>query len=153
MRTTCNFILLLLLSIPVAAQTSVENEEQQIKDLISNYFEDIFSKNEQDKLSDYQTEDYLLLENGEVWDTEIIQGYMEKAAARERLPERINTFKFIEIKISGDMAWAAYHNNAVFKMDDKKLGEMNWLESATAIRTKDGWKLQMLHSTVVKEEE
>ncbi|UJH92795.1 nuclear transport factor 2 family protein [Antarcticibacterium sp. 1MA-6-2] len=153
MKTTLQLFFLMLLSVPVVAQNSVEDEEQQIKDLITNYFNDIFSKNEQDKLSDYQTEDYLLLENGEVWDTEIIKGYMEKAAARERSPERINTFKFIEVKVSGDLAWAAYHNNAVFKRDGEKLGEMNWLESATAIRTKDGWKLQMLHSTIVKKEE
>lgn len=153
MKTTFQFFFLLLLSVPVAAQTSAENEEQQIKDLISNYFQDIFSKNAQDKLAVYQTEDYILLEDGEVWDTEIIKTYMEKAAARERLPERINTFNFIEVKVAGDMAWAAYHNNAVFKMDDKKVGEMNWLESATAIRTEDGWKLQMLHSTVVREKE
>lgn len=153
MKTTLKLIFLLLISIPAVAQTSAEKEEKEIKDLIINYFDDILSKNLQNKLADYQTEDYLLLENGEVWDTEIIKAYMDKAAAMEKLPERTNSFDFIEVKVDGDMAWAAYHNNAVFKMDGKKVGEMNWLESATAIRTPNGWRLQLLHSTLVKEKQ
>lgn len=144
-------LLLLMIGIPAVAQVSVTNDEQEIKDLIINSFQEILSENKKEKLGTYYTDDFLLLEDGEVWDMEIIKDYMDKAAAMDRLPERINSFEFREIKIAGEMAWTAYHNKAVFQMDGKKLGEMNWLESATAIRTAEGWKLQMLHSTVIDE--
>ena len=142
----------MLITASATSQTSKEAQESLIKALVRDSFQEIFSENEQEKLSTYYTEDFILLENGEVWDLEIIRGYMQKAAERDRLPDRINSFEFIEIKIEGKMAWTAYHNNAKFQVDDEVVGEMNWLESATAILTEEGWKLEMLHSTVVEEE-
>lgn len=105
------------------------------------------------KFPQYYTDDFILLEDGEVWDLKIIRDVMDKMAGMDKVPERINSFEFLEVKISGDMAWTAYHNKAVFKIEGQEVGEMNWLESATAIRTRDGWRLQMLHSTVVRMEE
>ena len=43
------------------------------------------------------------------------------------------------------MAWIAYKNHAVFTVDSKIIRKAYWLESATAILTENGWKLQMLH--------
>lgn len=146
------FLALLFISVSAAAQTSVKTNEEQIKDLIINSFQEILSENKKEKIPEYYTEDFLLLEVGEVWDLEIIRNYMDKAAQMDQLPERINSFDFIKVEISGDMAWTAYHNKAVFKVDGQVVGEMNWLESATAVLTEDGWKLQMLHSTLKEEE-
>lgn len=133
-------------------QSSAETEEQEIMDLINNSFQEILSENKKEKLQQYYTDGFLLLENGEVWDLEKIRNMMDMAAGMDKLPERINTFNFIELKISGNMAWIAYHNNAVFKVDGNVVGEMNWMESAVAVKTEDGWKLQMLHSTVINDE-
>lgn len=149
MKTTFKFLALFFITAITFAQTSAETDEQEIRDLIKDSFQEIFSENTKEKLPHYYTEDFLLLEDGEVWDMEIIKEYMDKAAEMDPMPERINAFDFIEVKISGDMAWTAYHNTAVFKMDDNVVGEMNWLESASAIRTPEGWKLQLLHSTVI----
>ena len=77
---------------------------------------------------------------------------MNKAAEMDRMPERINSFDFIRVKIEGKMAWTAYHNSATFRVNEEVVGEMNWLQSATAIKTDEGWRLQMLHSTVVEDE-
>ncbi|MDT0649860.1 DUF4440 domain-containing protein, partial [Zunongwangia sp. F297] len=88
--------------------------------------------------------------NGEVWDNEIIVSHMDNARGQEQ-PERINSFDFVEIKIQDKTAWVAYHNNARFLVDGKPVGEMNWLESAIAVLTEDGWRLQLLHSTLLKE--
>ncbi len=143
-------LLLLLISASLKAQDSATSEEK-IRNLIIESFDEILSKNQKEKLSQYYTDDFLLLEDGEVWNVEIIKGYMDKAAEMDQLPERINSFDFIEVKVEGNTAWTAYHNKAVFKVNGQVVGEMNWLESATAIVTDEGWKLQMLHSTVVKE--
>lgn len=125
----------IFLTVSALAQTSAGTGEQMIKNLIKNSFQEILSKNKKEKLSKFYTEDFLLLEDREIWDIEIIRGYMDKAAAMDQKPERINSFEFQEVKISGDRAWTAYFNKAIFKVEDKVVGEMNWLESATAIPT------------------
>jgi hypothetical protein len=50
------------------------------------------------------------------------------------------------------MAWAAYQNYANFSIDNKIVRKAHWLESATAILTEDGWKLEMLRSTRINNE-
>jgi hypothetical protein len=35
---------------------------------------------------------------------------------------------------------------------DEVVREINWLESASAILTDEGWKLQLLHSTIANKE-
>lgn len=152
MKITIKFLTIFFITASAYSQPSTEAEEQKIMNLITNSFQEILSENKKEKLQQYYTEDFLLLENGEVWDLEKIRNMMDKAAGMERLPERVNSFNFIELKISGNMAWIAYHNNAVFKVDGNEVGEMNWMESAVAIQTEEGWKLQMLHSTLIENE-
>lgn len=152
MKNIFTLLLLMLIYTSAVAQNSKETDEAQIKNLIINSFQDIFSNLDPESIEKYYTEDFLLLENGEIWDNEIITNYMKRAKESGKQPERINSFDFIEIKIEDEMAWVAYHNNAVFKMSGRVEGELNWLESATAIKTEDGWRLQMLHSTVVEDE-
>ena len=146
-------LLIFFLSLATVAQTSTNKDEEPLKQLIIDSFQDILSDNKQEKLGDYYTEDFVLLENGEVWDLEIIRGYMDQAAAMDNLPTRINSFSFINIKIHGDAAWLAYRNTARFENNGEVLGEMSWLESANAVRTPEGWKLELLHSTIVTMEE
>jgi hypothetical protein len=152
MKKALPFLFMLLLTVSAAAQTSTKSTEERIKALIVDSFQDIFSNLDPGTLDIYYTHDFLLLENGEVWDINMIKDYMNKAAQQQNQPERINSFEFVEIKIEGNIAWTAYHNKASFEKDGNVLGEMNWLESATAIKTEEGWKLQMLHSTVVQKE-
>jgi len=64
----------------------------------------------------------------------------------------VNSIEFIEIKVTKGMAWIAYKNEAIFSIDNKIVRKAYWLESATAILTENGWKLEMLHSTVTKKE-
>lgn len=148
MKSTLTTILLFL-TLGVFAQTATEKDEELLKQLIVDSFQDILSDNKKEKLANHYTGDFVLLENGEVWDLEVIKGYMDQAAAMDNLPRRINSFTFIDIKIYGDAAWLAYHNTARFEMDEQVLGEMTWLESANAVRTPEGWKLELLHSTIV----
>ncbi len=141
----------MFLAVAATAQNSEKTDEEQIRDLIINSFQEIFSDMDPQALDTYCTGDFLLLETGEVWDMEKMRNYIKQAGERNSQVKRINSFNFIEIKIEGKMAWVAYYNKAEFKSGDEVLREMNWLESATAILTDEGWKLQLLHSTVAKE--
>ncbi|WP_051286441.1 nuclear transport factor 2 family protein [Salinimicrobium terrae] len=144
-------VVIILFASAALGQKSVASDEDQIKALIVNSFQEIFSDMDLQALETYCTEDFLLLETGEVWDMEKMRYYLKQAGEQKTKVKRINSFKFIKIEIEGNMAWVAYHNKAEFTVGDEVVREMNWLESATAIQTEEGWKLQLLHSTVAKE--
>ncbi len=139
------------MGITVMSQNSELKKEDQIKELISNSFQKIFSDLDPQSLDTYCTQDFLLLENGEVWDMNKMRNYLDRASKQKSKVIRFNSFDFIEIKVEGKMAWVAYHNKAEFKSGEEVVRELNWLESATAILTEEGWKLQLLHSTIAEE--
>ena len=143
-------IFILFLTTAALGQDSVSSNEEQIKDLIRNSFQEIFSDLDARALDVYCAEDFLLLETGEVWDMERMRNYLKNSGKGKTEVKRINSFDFIEVKISGNMAWAAYYNKAEFRNDGEVVKEMNWVESATAVLTEQGWKLQLLHSTVAE---
>ena len=145
-------VLILFLATAAMGQDSEKQKEEQIKELIKNSFQEIFSNMESQALETYCTQDFLLLETGEVWDMEKMRSYIKKVREQKSQVKRINSFNFIEIKIEGKMAWVAYHNKAEFMSGDEVLREINWLESASAILTDEGWKLQLLHSTIANKE-
>ena len=143
------FILLVLLfaSFQVTAQDA---DQKQVENLIQNSFDEIFSNYNAEKLTNFYTEDFILLEHGEVWDMDFIRNYLGKAKSNPNPPTRTNRFEFIKTLVEGDRAWVAYHNYATISRDGQLLRQLYWLESATAIRTANGWRLDMLHSTRVE---
>lgn len=139
-----------LISTFLAAQQT-SSDENQLHDLIQNSFDEIFSAYQAESLPKFYTEDFLLLEHGEVWTLDTIKSYLERARTNPNPTVRTNRFDFIETKIFGDRAWIAYHNYATISRDGQVIQELYWLESATAIRTSSGWRLDMLHSTRAKD--
>ncbi|MBK6935753.1 MAG: DUF4440 domain-containing protein [Chitinophagaceae bacterium] len=133
-------------------QVSNETDKTSIKKLIIESFDEIWSKLNSKNINNYYTENFLLLENGEVWNNDSITNYLDNAILRKPNPKRMNTIEIIEIKIANRTAWIAYQNYATFSVDNKIIRKAHWLESATAILTENGWKLDMLHSTRIKNE-
>jgi ketosteroid isomerase-like protein len=144
------FILFVFLFTSPAFSQSAD--QLQVEQLIQNSFDEIFSKYDATKLTDFYTEDFLLLEHGELWDMAFIRNYLAKAKTNTNPPTRTNRFEFIKTVVEGDRAWVAYHNYATISRNGQVLRELYWLESATAIRTERGWRLDMLHSTRVDQE-
>lgn len=134
------------------AQDITSKEEEAIKALVQGAFDDIWSGLEASKIKEYHTDDFLLLEHGEVWTNETIKNYTIRASKAEKIPTRVNTFEFIKFVKSKKSIWAAYHNYANISIDNKTVADLEWLESIVAIKTKEGWKLQMMHSTRVPKE-
>lgn len=137
---------LFFLSIPMFAQAQ-DTDEKQIQQLIQGSFDELFSKFDSDQMASYYTADFILLEDGEVWDNRILLDYFTKARQNPNPATRVNRFEFIKTIISEDRGWVAYHNYATISKDGKVVRQMEWLESATAVKTVDGWRLDMLHST------
>jgi len=131
-------------------QNTIETDKSYIKNLIIGSFDEIWSELNSKNIDKYYTKDFLLLENGEVWNNDSISDYLDKAVLKKPIPNRVNTIEFIEVKVSKGMAWVAYKNQATFSLNNEIIRKIHWLESATAILTENGWRLEMLHSTRTK---
>ncbi|MDW7694317.1 DUF4440 domain-containing protein [Flammeovirgaceae bacterium SG7u.111] len=130
------------------SQEPINTEETQIaKDLIQGAFDDLWAGVDSTKISKYHTDDFIILEQGKIWDNDRIKAYMRKQLARTDRAKRINRMDYISIDKYGESIQIAYHNYAEFTRADTLVGKAQWLESALAIKTKDGWKLKMMHST------
>ncbi len=145
-------ILMLCLTSVSYGQDSIDTDKALLKELIIKSFDDIWSALDSNSIDTYYTKDFILLEHGDVWHNEGIADYLDKAKRSTPIPNRVNSIEFIEIKVANGMAWIAYKNKAIFTIDSNVISTAHWLESATAIMTENGWKLEMLHSTVVKKD-
>jgi len=145
-------LLFLFFSTNSFCQVSNENDNLLIKNLIVDSFDAIWSNLDATSIEKYYTKDFLLLEHGEIWNNDTIVNYLNKAKLKLPKLKRTNTIEVIDLKITGKTAWIAYHNYAVFTSNHETVRKAYWLESATAVLTKEGWKLDMLHSTRVKKE-
>jgi len=135
---------------PTVSQERVsitEDEKQIAKDLIQGAFDDLWAGVDSSKISNYHTEDFVILENGEVWDNERIKKYMHKKLAELDRPKRTNRMEYLSIDKYGESMQIAYYNFAEFTEADSLIGKAKWLESALAVPTANGWRLKMMHST------
>ena len=145
------FILSLIFQITALAQNSTKpNDTQEIQQLIQNSFDSLFSGYRAELLDRFYTPDFLLLEQGEVWDMDFIKTYLGDRSKNPTPVVRTNRFEFIKTEVFGNRAWVAYHNWATFTTEGAAPRQVYWLESASAIRTSEGWRLELLHSTRVE---
>ena len=118
-------------------------EKDSIEASISKFFDGL-SWIDADRLKAYTTADFLLLEDGEVWNMDTL---ITKISSRKNSGiRRVNSFRFIQTEQSGTIAWVSYHNRADFSLDEKKQ-TVKWLESAVLRKENGRWKIQLLHST------
>ncbi|TXF87975.1 hypothetical protein FUA23_16575 [Neolewinella aurantiaca] len=138
---------------PVSTESSApltEAEEAAAKGLIQGAFDDLWGGVDSTKISQYHTADFVILEQGEVWDNDRIKQYMRGQLARPDRPKRINRMDYISLDKYGNSIQIAYYNYAEFLQADTIVGKASWLESALAVSTPDGWRLKSMHSTRMK---
>lgn len=126
--------------VPTVATDDETAVKQAIKDVYS-----IFSVSlDKQKYRALLTDDYLLLENGELLD---IEGDIALMPAPDSGYMRTDSFDFRSIKVHGDTAYVVYFLTS--EITDKKNGTRNrrWLESAIFRRMGNGWRMALLHST------
>ncbi|MFT6333295.1 MAG: hypothetical protein ACJATI_000022 [Halioglobus sp.] len=147
------YILIILIGFGsfLAAQSNgvTIEEEKEVKQLIQGIFDDVWGGLDSTKILDYHTEDFIILENGELWSNKEIKSYIKRSLQSQIKTDRLNSFDYISMEKQGDAIWAAYHNYATFSVSRKETGKGYWLESIVAIPTEQGWRLRMMHSTWV----
>ena len=129
-----------------------QKDEDLVKQLIQDVFDGIWSDLDSTKLAMYHTEDFVILENGEIWTNDSIANYQNKQLKRENRAKRNNRFEFVKVEKTKNIIWLAYQNYATWTSEGEIVGKAHWLESAVAVKIKGKWKLKMMHSTYVKDE-
>lgn len=129
-----------------APQETDEEAFTAVESVVQDLFDDVWAGYDENAVTKYQTDDFLLLEHGEVWNNDTIINWCKEAQTRNSGYERINNFKRIEAKRNGNKVWLAYHNYGTFKKDTIQF-ERGWLESVVAVKLDTIWKLELMHST------
>ncbi len=140
------FILLFQIFSAVS-QSKVTSKELKVQETIIALFHSL-SEQDFDKMKANCTADFTVLEHGVIWNLDTLQ---QKINLTKEIPDflRINTISFTDTRIKGKVAWVSYHNRADVTRNGKK-GFAQWLESAVLVKEGKEWKVQLLHSTVVK---
>lgn len=122
-----------------------QKEKDNIEASVSKFFDGI-SEIDPDKLRAYAAADFILLEDGHLWNMDTL---VTKISGRKNSGiKRVNKFQFIKTEQSGNIAWVSYHNTADFSLNEKQQ-TVNWLESAVLKKEGGRWKIKLLHSTRV----
>jgi ketosteroid isomerase-like protein len=125
---------------------SAADETAAVKQAVKDVYSVFYANRDKQKYRTLLTDDYLLLENGEILDAEGDLALMPAANSDYR---RTDAFNFHSLKIHGDTAYAVYFLKS--KITDEKSGTRNreWLESAILRRSGSRWLMALLHSTRV----
>ena len=120
------------------------DDVESVKHFIEDWYLTFYTKLDKEKYRAMLAEDYLLLENGDIFDA---AGDIALMPRVEDEYKRTDAFDFRSVKIKGDFAYAIYFLKS--EMDDKKNGKRNleWLESAFLRRSGKTWRVALLHST------
>ena len=126
------------------AEAAAPDDAEAVKQLIRDYYSVYFISLDKPRYRSLLTEDYLLLEDGEILDTEGDIGFMPKP---EDEYKRTDTFDFHHVKVQGEVASAVYFLKSA--ISDKKEGARakEYLESAILRRNDRAWRVALLHST------
>jgi ketosteroid isomerase-like protein len=116
--------------------------KQAVEDFYSVYYVNLDKK----KYRSLLTEDYLLLEDGQIMDADADIALMP---APDDGYKRIDKFDFRSVKLYADIAYAVYFLKS--EITDKKNGARSreYLESAILQRSGKGWRVALLHSTKI----
>ncbi len=143
MRKINLLVLTLLMTATIAAQTPTK-EQQAVQQTIENMFTAL-SHSDTSALKMYVTRDVNFLEYGQIWNIDTI---VHKAMLGKTIPDfnRINSFKYVSTTINQKTAWVTYYLQSTITKGGKE-EIVKWLETVILIRSRNFWKINVLHST------
>ena len=125
------------------AQTTEKAEVQQV---ITRFF-DALSVANIPLMKAEVSDDFILLENGEIWTIDTLANKISRPKPEGYL--RQNSFDFIETKIEKNRAYVYYKNKAEISSKTRN-ATIKWLESAILRKEKGRWRMEFMHSTPMK---
>lgn len=131
--------------VPAAARAANATEAETLKRRIIEWYRAFGNPRvDRDYYRSFMTDDYMLLENGELLD---VAGDMALLGSLAADHVRTDRFDFRHIWVEGDNGYLVYFLES--DMNDAKNGPRSrrYLESAVMRRSGDQWRAAVLHST------
>lgn len=140
-------LIVLSFSIVLMAQEPLKTNQQAVQQTVIKLF-DALSNRDSVSLKTYSTADITLYEYGQAWniDTLILKAITQNQSANFK---RTNSFEFINTKEDKTTAWVTYRLQSVIVKDGKE-ATVQWLETVVLAKEKKEWKVNHLHSTLIK---
>ena len=129
---------------PATAPADTAADTAAVKQMLVDWYT-AYSTTDEARYREFMVEEYVLLENGTIMGLED-----DLKAMRGRPPgyRRKDAFDFRSVRLHGDLAYATYFLESEM-VDDAKIGQRKWLESAVLRRVNGRWRCALLHSTKV----
>jgi len=125
------------------AQTTEKAEVQQV---ITRFF-DALSVANIPLMKAEVSDDFILLENGEIWTIDTLANKISRPKPEGYL--RQNSFDFVSTKIDKNRAWVYFKNKAEITSKTRNM-TIKWLESVIFRKEKGRWRMEFMHSTPMK---
>ena len=125
------------------AQTTEKAEVQQV---ITRFF-DALSVANIPLMKAEVSDDFILLENGEIWTIDTLANKISRPKPEGYL--RQNSFDFLSTKIDKNRAWVYFKNKAEITSKTRNM-TIKWLESVIFRKEKGRWRMEFMHSTPMK---
>ncbi len=147
MKKTILLLVTFLFLTALMAQERLTTHQQEVQQTVVKFF-DAISNRDSISLKNFSTADITLYEYGQVWniDTLILKTITLIQSADFK---RSNSFDFIHTNADKTMAWVSYWLQSIVTKDGK-LSTIQWLETVVLVKVKKQWKIQHLHSTLIK---
>jgi ketosteroid isomerase-like protein len=132
--------------IPSTARAASADDAAAIQQLIIDDYHTYYVLQDMSRYRPLLADDYLLLENGELFDLAADLAFMPKPEDNYRRTDR---FEFHQTRVVGDAGWVVYTLRS--DVTDRQEGhrQRNYLESAVMRRTGGRWLVALLHSTLM----
>jgi hypothetical protein len=140
------YLLCLLCLIFSAMAFSQKNDSTTILQLLKNDYSTMLSM-DLNKHRSNCTEDYLLIEAGDIWNMEKEAQWYKDAA--NKVADRKDNFDFKHIRIDENVAYVVYNLRSDITKEGKLI-QKNWNESAIFRKVNGEWKIALIHSTPIK---
>ena len=147
MKKISTLLTAILCTALLQAQEPTTNNQVAVQQTVVKLF-DALSNRDSVSLKAHCTADVTLYEYGQVWniDTLILKAITLNKSADFK---RTNSFEFINTTMDKTTAWVTYRLQSVILKDGKQT-TVHWLETVVLAKAKKQWKLNHLHSTLIK---
>ena len=110
-------------------------------DPVVSFFTALSEANHQG-IRDSTTENFVVLEHGEVWNLDKLL-----SVVRPKTSLRRNFFSVISEDVRGDTALVNYWNKALERSENGEERTRAWLESVVVVKKRGTWRILQMHST------
>ncbi len=135
------FLIALVAGLFACQPVNNEADKVQVKQVLTDYFAAIRAK-DLNKMNALCTDDYVLFENGMVWNNDSLGNNIRKSDAEIRF-----TLDNYNIRVDQESGRINYFNHGEAYRNDSLKSTIDWIESATFRKVEGQWKLEFLHST------